>query len=430
MLQKSYDVGDIYQDEYDGLYCVWCEWFKKESDLIEHEWVMVCPDHLKQPQHVKENNRFFALQNYQSRLEKFYWDNELFILPQKRYNEVVSFVKGGLENFSISRQWSSFGIQIPFDEKSVSYIRYDALFNYHTVCSYPKSFTENWQSVSWNSDDTVFWDSWEIVHYLWKDIVRFHGVFWPAMLESVWLRQPDHEVVTGFFTIDWHKMSKSLGNVIDPVETIHTYWRDALVYYLFSDIVVWNDGDFSWNRFHDTTESVLKKWWWNLIARTVTLAKKIDLNCVRVSSVTDLEFIKFLEAEGVYNTWVWKAVMWKGVEHIMEYGYDWHTQMIQDWYRLIKIANKRVDLNKPWELLKTDPKKSVIILQQLIWRIKWCAIISSSFLIDWWEKVKLLLNVNHPDWIGADTSNMQTNRSTLLNLQEFDINLWEWKYIY
>lgn len=431
MLQKSYDVGDIFQWEYDWLYCVWCEWFKKESDLIDNNGELVCPDHLKVPQKISEKNRFFKLSLYQKFLENFYEKYPNFCVPKQRFNEMKAFVRNWLDDFSISRQWSSFGIPIPFDDNAVSYIWYDALFNYHTVCVYPHFFTKNWQSVSWNEDDKVFWDEWDVVHCLWKDIVRFHAIYWPAMLESVSIRQPDYEVVTWFFTIDWQKMSKSLGNIIDPVATVEEYWRDAFVYYLFNDIHVWNDWDFSWKRFQDTKDSLLKKGRWNLVARSVTLAKKIDLKHISSSSILDQAFQSFLISEDSMSTTLWSILVWnKNLESILEYGYEGHTQILTDWYQLIRTANKRIDLQKPRELVTSNPEQAQIILEQLLWRIKWCAILSSPFLIEWYESVKNILIIDHADWSDSDTSAWWTDRQDLMNLQEFDISLWEWKYIY
>lgn len=431
MLQKSYDSGDVYQWEYEWLYCVWCEAFKKESDLIEQDGNLVCTDHLKPPQKISEKNWFFKLSSYEEFLKDFYTMYPNFCLPKQRFSEVKSFVNHWLDDFSISRQWSSFGIPIPFDETSVSYIWYDALFNYHTVCKYPSDFTINWQSISWDIDDIAFWEDSEIVHCLWKDIVRFHAIYWPAMLESVWLRQPDHEVVTWFFTIDGQKMSKSLGNIIDPVATVEQYGRDAFVYYLFSDINVWNDWDFSRERLTHTKDSMLKKWWWNLVARTVTLARKIELKKVNQSSVWNQEFQQFLLWEASVSTVVWSILVWeKGLESLKEYGYEGHTQILTDRYQLIKTANKRIDTNKPRELVTSNPEKAVMILEQLMWWIKWCAVLSSPFLIEWYEAVKSIVVVDHIDRKRSSTSVWWTDWQSLIDLQEFDITLWEWKYIY
>lgn len=220
ILQQTYENGDIYQGEYQGFYCVGCEAFKKESDLIDKDGVLVCPDHLKAPEIIKEKNRFFRLSKYQDKLLKFYEENPDFVQPSFRFNEMIAFVKGGLEDFSISRETNKFGIPLPFDPTQVTYVRYDALLNYLTVCQ---------------GGDEEFWPG---VHVLGKDIARFHVVFRPAMLMSVGYPMPKKEILTGFFTVDGQKMSKSLGNGVKPIELMEKYGRDAAVFYLFYDLVI------------------------------------------------------------------------------------------------------------------------------------------------------------------------------------------------
>ena len=163
-----------------------------------------------------------------------------------------------MEDFSISREGKTFGIPLPFDKSSVSYVWFDALLNYVTVCQ----------------DDDFWVEDTEKLHVLGKDIARFHAIYWPAMLESAGLPQPQKEIVTGFFTIDGQKMGKSLGNAINPVEVVETYGRDALVFYLLHDIPIGTDGDFSTDRFQHTYDAILCNAWGNLVNRVVTLCVK------------------------------------------------------------------------------------------------------------------------------------------------------------
>ena len=253
ILEDALSKWHVYQGEYEWLYCVGCEGFKKSSDLIEHQWKKVCPDHLKEPDSIKEKNRFFKLKEFQESLEEFYKHHPDFSIPGFRYNEIKSFVDQGLEDFSISREGSDFGIPLPDnfqDPWSVVYIRFDALYNYLTVCQYPQDFTKNWQSVSWEENDMVFRhneahpEMSEVIHTLGKDISRFHAIYRPAMLMSSEYKIPNTEIINWFFTVDGQKMSKSLGNKIDPLDLVNEHGRDALVYYLFSDIKIGNDGDF------------------------------------------------------------------------------------------------------------------------------------------------------------------------------------------
>ena len=215
---------------------------------------MVCPDHLKVPETIKEKNWFFRLSKYEQKLKDFYQHNQSFILPQYRYNEVIAFVNGGLEDFSISRQHSSFGISLPFDKSSVTYIWYDALLNYLTVVV--DHYDESGSPVFKSGAESM-------VHTLGKDISRFHAVYRPAMLMAAGLEQyiPKQEYVGGFFTVDGQKMSKSLGNTIYADELVQAYDRDAMVFYLLYDIAQGADGDFSRERFKNVYESMLMGGW-------------------------------------------------------------------------------------------------------------------------------------------------------------------------
>ena len=236
VLQKSFDNGDIYEWVYEGKYCVGCEAFKKESDLVEKNGVLICPDHPNKPlEELKEKNYFFRLSKYQDRLLEFYESHPDFITPHSRYAEVREFVKWGLEDFSISRETNKFGISLPFDTEQVTYVWYDALFNYLTVCQ--------WEEEKWWPAD---------LHVIGKDIIRFHAIYWPAMLWSAGYEAPSQLLVTGHFTVDGQKMSKSIGNVIDPVAYSEEYSRDMMTLYLFSAFPIGEDGDF------DQKEAILQ----------------------------------------------------------------------------------------------------------------------------------------------------------------------------
>lgn len=225
VLQKSFDNGDIYLGEYEGLYCVGCEAFKKASDLTEDG---LCPDHKKKPDVIKEKNYFFRLSKYEAALKELFAKNPDFIVPRTRGNEVVSFIEEGLEDFSISREGSTFGIPLPFDGSHVTYVWYDALFNYVSACE---------------GGDEKFWPA--DVHVVGKDIIRFHAIFWPAMLMSAGYALPKNILATGHFTIDGQKISKSLGNAIDPVEFCGQYPKELLLLYLLTSFPIGQDGDFS-----------------------------------------------------------------------------------------------------------------------------------------------------------------------------------------
>jgi len=210
---------------------VGCEAFKNPRDLTSEG---LCPDHLTKPEVISEKNWFFNLKKYTPVFEQLWKDSPNFVEPEHRFNEVKAFVKSGLENFSISREnkRTGIGIPLPRDEHQVTYVRFDALFNYVTVCYR-------------NGENGKFWDEdTDILHVLGKDIVKFHATYRPAMLAAGGFRQPNKEFVTGFLTVDGQKMSKTLGNVIDPVQVSRDYDRDALVFYLLYDVAIGLDGDF------------------------------------------------------------------------------------------------------------------------------------------------------------------------------------------
>lgn len=256
VLQKSFDNGDIYEGVYNGLYCVGCEWFKKESDLINGK----CPDHPnKEIQHLSEKNYFFRLSKYQDRLLKFYTDNPDFVQPRSKFNEIIEFVKGWLEDFSVSRETNKFGIPLPFDASQVTYVWYDALFNYMTYCQ---------------DDEAKWWPA--DMHVIGKDIIRFHGIYWPAMLWSAGYEAPHQLLVTWYLTLDGQKISKSIGNVINPVDYIDEYSRDMLLLYLFTAFPIGEDGDFSREQAILTYNAKLSNNLGNLLNRAIALALKID----------------------------------------------------------------------------------------------------------------------------------------------------------
>lgn len=256
VLQKAYENGDIYEWVYNGMYCVGCEAFKKESDLVNGH----CPDHPnKEIQHLSEKNYFFRLSKYQERLLQFYEDHPDFVQPKSKYNEIIEFVKWGLDDFSVSRETNKFGIPLPFDENQVTYVWYDALFNYVTYCQ---------------EDEKKWWPA--DVHVIGKDIIRFHGIYWPAMLWSAGYEAPTSLLVTGYLTLDGQKISKSLGNVISPEEYIEEFSRDMLLLYLFLTFPIGEDGDFDREQAILMYNAKLSNNLGNLLNRFIALSLKLD----------------------------------------------------------------------------------------------------------------------------------------------------------
>jgi methionyl-tRNA synthetase len=262
--QRVWDNGDIYQGQQQGWYCVSCEEFKEERDLLEGKR---CPIHTNKPVEWRdESNYFFKLSKYQDKLEQFYADCPDFIQPESRRNEVLSFVKGGLQDFSISRINLDWGFPVPTDPDHTLYVWFDALLGYITALQDPSEPP---------SLDQAIGQWWPIhTHLIGKDILRFHAVYWPAMLMSAGLPLPERVFGHGFLTKDGQKMGKSLGNTLDPVALVKTYGPDAVRYYFMREIEFGKDGDFNETRFVNVLNADLANDLGNLLNRTLKMAAR------------------------------------------------------------------------------------------------------------------------------------------------------------
>lgn len=250
---------DIEKRKYQGFYCVGCEAFVKEKDLISGK----CPIHQKEPEKVEEENYFFKLSKYSERIKEIIEKNEVEIIPESRKNEMLSFVKQGLEDVSFSRpiEKLKWGIPVPEDNSQTIYVWADALINYLSALDYPnsKKFKDFWPPD---------------IHFLGKDILRFHATIWLGLLLSLKLDLPKKIFVHGFITSNGQKMSKSLGNIVDPIELVKKYGADAVRYFLLAEIPPTEDGDFTYERFEERYNSDLANGIGNLVARSTTLAEK------------------------------------------------------------------------------------------------------------------------------------------------------------
>jgi methionyl-tRNA synthetase len=256
-LQRMYDNGDIYQDVYAGLYCVGCEAFKTEDELTPDG---LCPDHLVPPEWIEEKNYFFRLSAYQDRLLALYDERPDFVRPDFRYNEARSFIAGGLRDFSISRAGQPWGIPLPWDESQVAYVWADALVNYLSALTYARP-GEDLRDRFWPVAN----------HLLGKDILRFHCVYWPAMLLSAGYEPPQQLFVHGYLLLDDRKISKSLGNVVEPLELIDVYGVDAVRYWMARAISFGQDGSGSVDGIRQRYENELANDLGNLLSRTTAM---------------------------------------------------------------------------------------------------------------------------------------------------------------
>jgi methionyl-tRNA synthetase len=253
--------GDIYTKKYRGLYCTGCEAFYTEDELVDG----LCIEHLRAPEVVEEENYFFRLSRYTNKIKKLIETNKLKIIPEERKREALEFVKQGLEDFSISRsdeRANGWGIQVPGDNSQRMYVWFDALGVYLTGVGFgtdKKSFTKWWPAN---------------IHVIGKGVIRFHAVFWPAMLMSAGLPLPNEILTHGYVTIDGQKMSKSLGNVVDPMILINKYGKDAVRYYLLRGLPTFDDGNFSERELLEVLNKELVGNIGNFVYRTLTFIRK------------------------------------------------------------------------------------------------------------------------------------------------------------
>ena len=330
LLWKQLQPEDIYKKDYTGLYCTACEDFYRETDLVSGR----CPDHRTEPVKVQETNYFFRLSAYQQRLEQLLNTNTLRIAPGTRKNEVLSFVSRGLHDFSISRaakRSDGWGISIPDDPSQIIYVWIDALTNYISGLGYGKD--EGWKQF-WNSSSHK-------IHVIGKNVWKFHAVYWPCLLLSAGLPLPNEIVVHGFLTENGRKISKSLGNTIDPFEFIANLGTDALRYYLLRAVPPFNDGDFSNNRFKLLYKTELANGLGNLVSRITSLCSKAGLSHYEGISVPD--------APKGYH------------EAFTNYQLD---KAIGTLWQIVALLNRDIDNLKPWELLKN--KNYLVLNTQLL----------------------------------------------------------------
>ena len=258
MVRRIAEAGDLYEGFYEGWYCVSCEAFKQEKDLVAGR----CPVHTTRPQWIREKNHFFRLSKYTQALLDHFAEHPEFLQPDIRRNEILRLLEGGLEDISVSRTGQSWGIPMPADPSSVVYVWFDALINYISA-------------VGFGGDEELFARWWPAdLHIVGKDITRFHAVVWPAMLMSAGLPLPRRVFGHGWVHLKGQKMSKSLGTIVDPLEATDRVGPDPLRLYLVKEIPYGHDGDFTWERFEERYNVDLANNLGNLVNRIATMADR------------------------------------------------------------------------------------------------------------------------------------------------------------
>jgi len=336
ILKYVFERGDIYFDEYTGEYCVGCERFYTEKELVDGK----CPQHEKPLETITEKNYFFKMSKYQKQLVEYINDNSDFIQPKHRKNEILGFLKQTLDDLCISRPKSrlNWGIELPFDKDYVTYVWFDALINYVTAPGY-------------SNNDKSFNKWWPAVHLIGKDILMTHAVYWPTMLFSANIPQPKTIFAHGWWLIGESKMSKSLGNVINPLELIDKYGVDPLRYYLMREMVLGQDASFTMESFIKRYNSDLANDFGNLFSRVSTLIAKNFENVIpEPSELTVVEIEIQKHAESVIkqtNNLIEKMRINEAIEEILQF---------------VRSINRYMEQQAPWELVKTDKSAAARVL--------------------------------------------------------------------
>ena len=320
MAQACLDNGDIYEGSYEGFYCVSCEAFKQQKDLVDGN----CPIHNTKPQWIKEKNWFFRLSKYQQRLLTHYDQHPGFIEPDIRRNEILRLVEGGLEDISMSRAGQSWGIPVPFDPTSVVYVWFDALINYAAAVGY-----------GWDEERFKQW--WPAsLHIVGKDITRFHCVIWPAMLMSAGVALPKQVFGHGWVYFKGERMSKTMGNIVDPLDAAERFGPDPLRLYLAKEIPYGGDGDFTWERFEEKYNADLANNLGNLVNRLASMTERYQKGTIRGSGGGPIAAI--------------------AAENVAAYRMSMDVHALHEGaaaaFRLISAANNYIAETQPWALAK------------------------------------------------------------------------------
>lgn len=405
---KLLEKGDIYKDTYKGLYCVPCETYIPESSVAEGS---TCPDCGRPLVEMEEESYFFRTSKYADKLLDYYESNLKAIMPRTRYNEIVSFIKSGLRDQSVSRTSISWGIPVPGDEKHVIYVWFDALINYLTACGY-------------DTDREKMDKYWPNVHHLMaKDIIRFHCVIWPTMIMALGLNPPVRVFSHGWWTMEGEKMSKSKGNVVDPFEMVDLYGADAFRYFLLRQVPFGTDGDFSEAAMVQRINSDLANDLGNLLSRTVSMIIKYRDSVV--PSPSNLAPIDLELSE------VARASMDLYTEKMEDFSFD---EALKATWTIISRANKYIDETMPWKLGNDGEKDRLdSVLWGLVEVLKLASMMVSPFMPETghsvWSQIGFCgdpanLKWEHYKWGEPTAGMLKVHRTKDVLFPRIDMEQW------
>ncbi|MBI5373912.1 MAG: methionine--tRNA ligase [Candidatus Schekmanbacteria bacterium] len=371
LFKKIMEKGDIYKGFYEDWYCTPCETFWTEMQLAADG---NCPDCGRKTEKLKEESYFFRLSKYAEPLLSFYEKNPGFIAPESRKNEIISFVKGGLKDLSISRTSFNWGIPVPGDEKHVIYVWFDALINYLTVTGFP-------------SDENRFRKTWPCdVHVIGKDILRFHAVFWPAFLLSADIEPPKKVFAHGWWTVDGKKMSKSLMNVVEPNALIDEFGVDTVRYFLLREVPFGLDGDFSRTALTGRFNSDLANDLGNLFSRSITMIIKYrDGKVPQIDDSEQCELSDKCLCERASKTFD------EVIQYIEELSF---SKALASIWVLLNEVNRYIDKKAPWQLAKKgDDNELDRTLDNIFRSLKVCTVLLTPFMPEKAHKMWALLGL-------------------------------------
>jgi methionyl-tRNA synthetase len=358
-LQRIYDRGDIYEGAYSGLYCTRCEAFYSEDELVDG----LCPQHGIPPEHVEEKNYFFRLSAYAEPLLRLYDERSDFVLPRFRANEARSFVEQGLADISVSRASQRWGVPVPWDPGQVVYVWVDALINYWSALAFARP-DEDLRPRLWP----------EVRHLLAKDILKFHCVIWPALLLAAGIDVPRQLFVHGYLLLDERKMSKSVGNVIDPLDLVDVYGVDPLRFYLFRVATFGQDGSISVEGMHERYERELGNDLGNLLSRTTAMiARYLEGRLAPAAVSPDLaDAIDRLRGD---------------LPPLMD-AFDL-TGSLEAIWTLVRELNRHVERTAPWELARDEARADDLgrVLYELADGLRAAAVALSAYVPDTSERI-------------------------------------------